>query len=304
VNEVWVTWHEQPNLFFSPPTARVYTIERSRGRLLFGGAGTGLAPVAAADNVVARRYRSGGGTIGNVSRGAITQLLAGVLAQSVSNPRAAEGGADGQPIQDVLARGSAIVHHRRQAITAADYEALARDASPAVAVARALPTTHPSGRFAPGWVTMLIVPRSTDAQPVASFELRDRVRRFLSARAPAAIATQIAVIPAAYYPVGVSITVRPLDRSSAGIVAQSVTTALATFLHPLTGGPDGNGWPFGRDIFLSDVAALVESLPGVDFATSISLLVNGTPVGERVAVPPDRIVVAGVIRVSLFGGEG
>jgi hypothetical protein len=304
VNELWVTWHEQPNLFFASPTARVYTIERSRGRLLFGGAGTGLAPVAAADNVVARRYRSGGGTIGNVSRGAITQLLAGVLAQSVSNPRAAEGGADGQPIQDVLARGSAIVHHRRQAITAADYEALARDASPAVAVARALPTTHPSGRFAPGWVTMLIVPRSTDARPVASFELRDRVRRFLSARAPASVATQIAVIPAAYYPVGVTIAVSPLDQSSAGIVAQSVTTALATFLHPLTGGPDGNGWPFGRDIFLSDVAALVESVPGVDFATSISLLVNGTPAGERVAVPSDRIVVAGVIRVSLFGGEG
>jgi len=304
VNEVWVTWHEQPNLFFASPTARVFTIERSRGRLLFGGGGAGLAPVAAADNIVARLYRSGGGTVGNVSKGAITQLLAGVLAQSVTNPRAAEGGADGQPIEDVLARGSAVVHHRRQAITAADYEALARDASPAVAVARALSTTHPSGRFAPGWVTMLIVPRSNDARPVASFELRQRVQRFLAARAPAAIATQISVIPAAYFPVGVTVSVSPLDAGSAGAVVQSVTSSLASFLHPLTGGPDGDGWPFGRDIFLSDVAALVESVPGVDFATSISLLVNGTSVGESVAVPADRIVVAGMLRVTLFGGEG
>jgi hypothetical protein len=304
VNEVWVTWHEEPNLFFASPTARVYTIERSQGRLLFGGLGEGLSPVAAADNIVARLYRSGGGTIGNVSKGAINQLLAGVLAQSVTNPRAAEGGADGQPISDVLARGSAVVHHRRQAITAADYEALARDASPAVAVARALPTTHPSGRFAPGWVTMLIVPRSNDARPVASFELRQRVQRFLAGRAPAAIAEQIAVLPATYFPVGVTVSVSPLDPGTAGSVVQSVTTALARFLHPLTGGPDGDGWPFGRDIYLSDVAALIESVPGVDFATSISLIVNGTPAGESVAVPPDRIVVAGMLRVTLYGGEG
>jgi hypothetical protein len=151
---------------------------------------------------------------------------------------------------------------------------------------------------------VLIVPRSNDPRPLASFELRQRVQRFLAARTPAAIATHVAVIPATYFPVGVTVSVSPLDPASAGTVVRDVTSALSRFLHPLTGGPDGDGWPFGRDIYLSDVAAAVESVPGVDFATSIALLVNGTPVGERVAVPADRIVVAGVVRVTLFGGEG
>ena len=82
--------------------------------------------------------------------------MAGVLAEGVTNPRPAEGGADGESIERVRERGGITVRHRRQAITAGDYEALAREASPAVAVARVLPSTHPSGRFAPGWVTVII----------------------------------------------------------------------------------------------------------------------------------------------------
>lgn len=304
ISEVWVTWHAVANLAFADAGARVYAIERSRGRLLFGGDPHGLAPVVGTDNVVVRRYRSGGGTIGNVARGTISKLLAGVPAQSVANVRAAEGGADGQSIDDVLRRGQAIVRHRRQAITTEDYEALAHDASPAVAVARALPTRHSSGRFAPGYVTVLLVPRSADARPVASFELRQRVQRFLSARAPAAIAAHIAVIPATYFPVGVSASITPVDADDAGTVVETVSHALAAFLHPLTGGPDGEGWPFGRDIFLSDVASVVESTDGVDYAASLALLVNGTPAGERVQVPRDRIVAADVVRVTIYGGEG
>jgi hypothetical protein len=146
------------------------------------------------------------------------------------------------------------------------------------------------------------VPQSAEARPVASFELRDDVRRYLAARAPAAIAAQIAVIPAEYFPVGVNATISPLQLSDAGIAVETARQALARFLHPLTGGPDGGGWPFGRDVFLSDVSALLESLPGIDYVEELNLTVAGSPLGERVAVPEDRIVVAGPLTVRLAGG--
>jgi hypothetical protein len=302
--ELWVRWHPTPNLLFAPAGARAYAVERTRGRILFGGRTHAMIPPAGTDNVRLASYRSGGGVAGNVARGAVSQLLAGVLAQSVTNARDAEGGADGETVAQLLERAPASLRDRRQAVSAADYESMALEASPAVAVARALPTTHPSGRFAPGWVTLVIVPQSADPRPLPSFELRQLVRRSVAQRAPAAIAGRIAVVPPTYLPVGVQAVVAPVDPAAGAPVLAAVKSTLAAFLHPLAGGPDGRGWPFGRDVFVSDVASLLESIDGVDYVETLTLLRDGTPVGDHVAVPVDRIVVAGPLLVTLSGRRG
>lgn len=303
VDEVWVRWQQRPNLFFSAPDERHYVIERSRGRLIFGDGVHGRVPPAGRDNIRIQTYRSGGGVIGNVGRGTLNQLLSGGLAQSVTNPRAAEGGADVELIAAVRTRGPRVMRHRYQALNLADYEDLARQASPAVAVARALPTTHPSRRPARGWVKVIIVPQSQEPQPQPSFGLRRQVRDYLAARMPAAIASQIAVEGPDYLPIGVEAVVVPTDPAAGGVVFAAVTARLNQFLHPLTGGPLGDGWPFGRDVYLSDVAAVLEHVAGVDYVATLNLLLDGTPRGERIDVPGDRIVVVGPLRITLQGSE-
>jgi hypothetical protein len=303
LREVWVPWAERPDLAFSGAEDRHYVLERTRGRVVFGDGVRGRMPPAGADNVRARRYRSGGGTRGNVPAGAIASVLSGVLAEAARNPRPAEGGAEGEEPAAVGQRGPLVLRHRRQALSAADYEALAREASPAVAVARALPATRADGRPAAGWVTVLIAPWSHDPEPRPSLELRRRVRRFLEARAPSGMAGRISVGAARYLPVGVEVVLAPRDPAEAGPVLDAAVARLARFLHPLEGGPAGRGWPFGRDVFLSDVAALVEGTAGVDHAETLVLLSEGTPRGEVVEVPADRIVMAGRLRATLSGGE-
>jgi len=302
VNQVWVRWQEQPNLFFSGPADRHYVIERSRGRVILGDNRHGRIPQAGPDNLLARSYRYGGGLDGNVPAAAISQLLSGVLASSVTNPRAAEGGADGETTDDVLDRGPRTIRNRRQALSPDDYEALAREASPAVAVARALPTTHPDGRTATGWVKVIIMPHSQDPRPQPSFELRLQVHDFLAARMPASMAGQVSVAGPDYLPVGVTAAIAPSAPSAGNQVLEDATLALQRFLHPLTGGPEGSGWPFGRAVYLSDVARVLQSVPNVDHADTLELTLDGTPRGEVVEVPGDRIVVAGPLRLTLSGG--
>jgi predicted phage baseplate assembly protein len=226
-------------------------------------------------------------------------VLSGTLVQGVRNITAAEGGAEGETTTDVIRRGPLTMRNTRQAITLEDYEALAREASPAIAVACAL-GRHPSGREAPGWVTVVVVPRSGDEQPQPSFVLRNEVRDFLVARSPAALSGRIVVIGPRYLPVGVDATVAPASAGGAGPVALAVEKRLRDFFHPVTG-RDGSGWPFGRDVFVSDVAAALESVEGVDYAETLTLLVDGIPAGDRIALPPDQIVVAGPVRVRLAG---
>jgi hypothetical protein len=303
VREVWVRWRSRPHFYFSTPTDRHYVVERARGRLMFGGT-NGRLPATGVDNIRARTYRAGGGVIGNVPRHAIDQMLGGALAESVTNPRAASGGADGETPGLVRDRGPETLRHRWRALSAKDYEAMAREASPGVAAVRVLPATAPNGRPAPGWVTVIIVPQSQEARPQPSLELREQVREYLNARTPGTLEpAHVAVIGPTYRPVGVAALITPRVRGEAGLVTDRLKATLLRFLHPLSGGPESRGWDFGRDVFLSDVAAILEATPGVDYVRQLDLLLDGTPVGTRVDVPIDQIVVAGQLRIEMEAGE-
>jgi hypothetical protein len=48
---------------------------------------------------------------------------------------------------------------------------------------------------------------------------------------------------------------------------------------------------------------VVESVPGVDYVTSLQLLLNGTPVGDFAPVPSDQIVAAGPFNIKLAAAE-
>ncbi len=305
VTEVWVRWQFRPHLFYSGPDDRHYMLERTAGRLIFGDGQHGRIPTIAANNIMARRYQTGGGLVGNVPSNSITQLL-GVapFVQGVSNPIAAEGGANAETVTDVKTRGPQTLRHRGRSLSVADYEALAQAASPGVAIARALPATAPNGRPAPGWITLIIVPHSIEPEPQPSVELRRRVHDYLAARAPSTMDPgRIAVVGPIYLPIGVEAVIAPHDVNEAGAVEERVQLALQQFLHPLTGGPEGLGWPFGRNVYLSDAAALLESVEGVDYVRELNLLLRNTPRGEQVVVPPDRIVVAGSFRIEMEATE-
>ncbi len=299
LSEVWVRWQVKPHLYFSGPDDRHLVLERARGRLLPGNHVHGRPLPAGGDNVRAAVYQSGGGRQGNVGAGAIQQLLGGAAVKAVTNPRAADGGADGETIADLPRRAAQDLRHRGRAVTAADLEALALEASPAVAVARALPATAPNGRPAPGWVTVLIVPHSVEPRPYPSLQLRQQVHDFLAARAPATLAAgRLAVGGPTYFPVGVRALVVPRDVGAAGPLAAQLREVLAGFLNPLTGGPDGRGWPFGRSVYLSDIAAVLEAVAGVDYVAELELLRDDVPSGTVVEVPADRIVAAGPLSVE------
>ena len=46
---------------------------------------------------------------------------------------------------------------------------------------------------------------------------------------------------------------------------------LYRFLNPLTGGPEGSGWPFGRDLFLSDIYQCLQGVPNIQFIRSVEM---------------------------------
>jgi len=256
----WVRWTAVTDFHGSGPASRHYVVDRATGEVRFGDGRRGRVPPRGRGNLRAAHYRTGGGPAGNRPAGNLAQLKATVpYVDRVTNPEPAAGGTAAETLDSVRARGPRTLRHRGRAVTLADLEDLAVEASPEVAVARAF---GPRYEAEAGRVRVLLVPRGAEARPVPSLELLDRVRAHLAERLPAGV--ELELMGPEWVEVSVTAEVVPLTFEGAGEARAALAARLAAFLHPVTGGPGGAGWAFGRRPLRSDLYALVEATPGVD----------------------------------------
>lgn len=301
ITAAWVRWRERPHLYDAQPQDRVYVVERATGLVRFGNGTQGMIPLAGS-RIVAT-YLSGGGGAGNVPRDTVTQLRSAVpFVARVTNPVAAAGGADGESLAAICDRGPQRLRHRDRAITASDIEWIARDASPEVARARCLAITGPVGHAQRGWITVIVVPRSSEERPSPTAELQRRVAESLRARVPASVVRRVLVVEPRYMALNVSAEIVPKDPSAAARVEAQLRENLNRFLHPLTGGVARHGWAFGEDVHLSNIASVIESSEGVDYARDIQLYIDGAEQDQSVRVPRDILICSGAHELKLAVG--
>ena len=302
VVETWVLWSEVFDFFDSKENDRHYTLDRAIGQIQFGDGIHGMIPPTGENNIKAFSYRWGGGKQGNVRAGDIKTIKSPVSGvDSVSNHAAADGGADTVTLDQMLEIGPARISHRNRAVTAEDFEWLAKEASRKLAKVRCLPNTNNRKEKETGWVTVIIVPDSTEDEPSPSLELKRKVRKYLEEHCANIISfpDHIHVTGPSYMKVGVSVDVFIPSIDVAGEVERDVNRKLRAFFHPLTGGPEANGWDFGRDVSVSDVYALIEKIKGVDHVENLKFSFNGTKDGDTVNVEPEFLAANGTHTVNL-----
>jgi hypothetical protein len=279
--EIWVRWHEAPDFYGSGARDRHYVVNHLTGEVTFGDGLNGMIPPRGAGNLRLESYRTGGGLVGNRAAGTITELKTTVpYVDSVSNAEPAAGGADAEDRDSLTRRGPSTIRHRDRAVTAQDYEDIAMMASSGVGRVKCVPLEDMVVKQQmKGVVSVIVVPDSTDAMPYPDLELLDAVRGRLESRRAAD--GRLVVVGPEYVRVTVSAEVVPESEEAAGRLSENVTAALARFLHPLTGGADGEGWSFGAKPHASDIYAVIESVEGVGYVRSLQLSGPMKPGGEE-----------------------
>ena len=129
-------WTEVEDFFGSAPEDLHVVLNRTTGEIRFGDGMNGHIPVANPNNpdanVVARRYRVGGGKQGNVAAQAIKTLVTpvdGIDDNAVGNLQAAYSGRDEETLDEAKQRAPLAIKSRCRAVTAEDYEYLAKQAA-------------------------------------------------------------------------------------------------------------------------------------------------------------------------------
>jgi predicted phage baseplate assembly protein len=220
---------------------------------------------------------------------------------AIESKLAASGGTPGETSTDAAARAFAAVRSSERAVTLADYEARAFT-TPGVRVARAkaLANLHPAFPCyrAPGVVTVIALPFLPAARPEPSAALLRAVARHLAPRR--VLGTRVEVVGPSYVEIGVRARVRALRGVDRTALSARLRAALETFLHPLRGGPDGKGWPFGRDVYRSEVLQVLAETPGADHVLALEFLSeDGCAACGNVCLPPLGLVSVGKVEVEV-----
>lgn len=226
-------------------------------------------------------YRTGGGKEGNVQRGTIRILKSAIpYVTRVFNHKPALNGVDSESLEEAVIRVPSLLRTQHRAVTAEDFITLTKQAS------RAVGRVHCPQQQTGGQVKLLVVPRVDQGlisrnQGIAPryFRLNARLRAdvstFLDERRLLGIEVQLE--EPSYVGVSVQAEVGILPSYGAPQARQEILTLLYHklyhFLNPLTGGQDGQGWPFGMPVYKSDIVGLIQQTPGVRYLGTVELFV-------------------------------
>lgn len=299
--QIWVRWLKVPNFLFSGPRSRHYTLDSIKGEITFGNGEKGLLPPTGKDNIIVRNYQTGGGEKANkvATPLAIKELKSSIpYVDKVFNVQNAVGGSDPWSLEETMEFGPQSIKNRGRAVTIEDYEWMILQQFTRVARTKCIPTRIPgkNGKlaFKPGAATMIIVPKSRDRKPQPSKGLLEIIRDYVREKALGNIFSDIHVIGPKFKEIRIKANVKPKLPEESSIVERRIIKELEAFFHPLTGGKQGKGWDFGRDVYISEVYAVIERTEGVDRVESESVIFIEKPEELSVEVDDNSLAASGI----------
>lgn len=318
----WTDWQQAPTGHFGDSEGkRHFRLDRASGEISFGpqirepdGRARQYGDIPTRGRRIRMsRYRVGGGAAGNVPAGSLTELTRSLsYVAEVTNRTPALGGRDAEDIERAKLRARQLLRTGERAVTTGDYEHLAtvylnNEVPPGVARVRCLPPVSANGPQAP--IRLLLVPNRNygDRGPITPDVLTlpegmaAKVEDYLNAHS--VLTTSVKAQAPEYVQVAVFARMKARTRDQSDAVRHEAEVRLYRFLHPTTGGPAGDraGWPFGRSLYLTDVLALLQTIPGLDYIEWLTLQPAG---GERshgpIVLGADQLILSGQHQIEMI----
>jgi len=307
-------WVYKNDLLESEPDDQHFSVEQLAGLVRFGNGKLGddehgKIPPEGAEIVCT--YRKLGGLTGNVEAEKITILkefrsdpAVDPLKVTVTNEYPASGGRESEGLEDLLKKGLETMQDRYRAVSDEDFDDLAKQAAPGnvarvkVVADSDLTATAPQ---AEGHVSVILLPTIgylEVPQQVTCLEFKQALESYKTETLCADIlqylddhrlvTTRLHVVPPQLTEVSLEILVRAKSGVAVQTLQDTIKDIVATFLDPYRGWEDGGGWPFGRDVYRSELYQQIEGIDGVDHVEEMYM--NGELGNDFISVGDNHLV--------------
>lgn len=292
ISTLWVRWERVDDLSLSAPGDRHYTIDTSTGRVCFGDNRHGkIAPRSDINNIEIK-YWTGGGSRGNIGVRGINRLRNSLpFIDSVFNPAAACGGCDKESFDEALRRGPQSLKHNGRAVTAGDFEIMAREVSRNVARVKCLPNTNWRGERESGCITLVVLPRGGIKASLTFPGFKQEVERHIYQRTSGNLLYpgKLQVIEPLYLEIAVTALLVTDSMDIMMTVETEALEKLREFLQPELYGRYDRGWNIGEYPHISVLYTLLKTISGVNYIENVAMTVHKLVNGERIEINPDQL---------------
>ncbi|WP_274919551.1 baseplate J/gp47 family protein [Streptomyces sp. WZ-12] len=180
-------------------------------------------------------------------------------------------GSSAETVDEVIKRSALGLTSLQRAVTLADFERTLQHV-PGVARIGAATEELPSG--VPRNIVLNVVPQfpqpdTYTSLSVGSDDLIGRVQK--RAEDLRIIGTSVTTVLAIYHEIKIKATVTPWVNASDEEVKEDAEAALRQYFHPLYGGEEGTGWPWGKPVHVGEILQTLEKVPSVREVDQIEL---------------------------------
>lgn len=164
-------------------------------------------------------------------------------------------------IQSMKAEAQNFLNSKYRAVTKEDFREVTIEAD--LRIKRAEVFTQPEK------VEIIIIPEDNNLYKDSekTEELIKTVKKYMEPRR--LIGTIIDVKMAVYTPVNLKVTLVCESYAKSETVIESVKNAISVYLNSTKGGPDGKGWPYGRNLMVYELFYVIERIKGVKYVKEI-----------------------------------
>lgn len=288
----FVPWTETADLETAPAGSRVYQVDRAAGVVYFGNGNHGRIPPFEREEGIRVCYKCGGGSPANVGPGQVNKLNQTLgFVTGVHNPESLWGGLDVETPKEALHRFGARLRHWNRAVTARDYEELAREASRVLKKVRCFGGRNEEGEKEAGAVTLVVLPEGDRLDKSQVSAIQETIYQYLTPRMDPGIVKRKQFYVTGPKLVEVKVIAEVVTGSFQEIfqVRRKVQERIETFLDPMCGHFDGKGWNIGQFPGAMQIQNAIKEIPEIIQIRKVYLVTFVSGPKGRQEVDPETI---------------
>lgn len=196
-------------------------------------------------------------------------------------------------IPEIKSEALKFLESHYRAVTETDFEQLSKEATQdnVDKVKRAIVRVSGTGRIQIIIVSDINFEKDMD---IRYAQMMSIVKKYLHPRRLIGTCIEVKKPEFTHVKIDIEIICRPYAR--ADTVKKKITDSIITYLDPLKGGPDEDGWPYKRNLTVFEIDRIIEETDGVDRTTSVKFydISEVTPVGPNLK----EIIIKELIKIS------
>ena len=290
--QTWVLWERTDSFYDKAGDGRKYMLDKGNGILTFSAGTNYRLPPPGVANGIYVKMSIGGGEEDNIKKGSVNgmELNYGFI-NSAYNPVGFAGGCGRETVDEAIERTARAFKHHYKAVTAEDYEKLAKEASRMIHKAFCFTGITSEGKQKSGYITLVILQKDFENSHYYFHSLKEIVMDYMKDKVFGNLIAQnrLQVVSPDFIEIQVGADIKVDDFNEIFSCKRRINERLKEFLNPVSGNFNSKGFNAGAMPSRNQIETVIKAVPSVKEISNLVISGKILKGGEMIEINMEEI---------------